>query len=76
MKQKHHVLSRFLDVLKHLLAVYSIPQTSLHIFADKEGRFISFNRGGDLFLNLRYFEEWRTSCVSVLLWHSILIGTC
>jgi hypothetical protein len=67
MKQKRDVLARFLDVLKHLLEVYSIPQTSLHIFADKEGRFISFNRGGNLFLNLRYFEAWRTSCLSALL---------
>jgi hypothetical protein len=67
MKQKRDVLGRFLDVLKPLVAVYTIPQTSLHIFADKEGRFISFNRGGNLFLNLRYFEEWRTSCVSALL---------
>ena len=67
MKQKHDVLGRFLDVLKPLMAVYTIPQTSLHIFADKERRFISFNRGGNLFLNLRYFEEWRTSCVSALL---------
>lgn len=64
MRQKHNVLGRFLDVLKPLMAVYSIPQTSLHIFADKEGRFISFNRGGNLFLNLRYFEAWRMSCLS------------
>lgn len=67
MKQKHDVLARFLDVLKPLLAVYTIPQTSLHIFADTEGRFISFNRGGNLFINLRYFEAWRTSSVSALL---------
>ena len=67
MKQNHDVLARFLDVLKPLVAVYTIPQTSLHIFADKEGRFISFNRGGNLFLNLRYFEAWRTFCVSALL---------
>jgi hypothetical protein len=67
MKQKHDVLARFLDVLKPLMATYTIPQTSLHIFADKEGRFISFNRGGNLFLNLRYFEAWRTSCLSAVL---------
>ena len=65
-KQKHDVLARFLDVLKHLLAVYEIPHSSLHIFFDKEWRFISFNRHGRLFLNLRYFEEYRTSCVSAL----------
>ena len=67
MKQKKDVLGRFLDVLQPLMAVYTIPQTSLNIFADKEGLFISFNRGGSLFLNLRYFESWRTSCVSALL---------
>ena len=67
MKRKHKVLSRFLNVLKLLLEVYSISQTSLHIFADKEGRFISFNRDGNIFLNLRFFEEWRTYCVSVRL---------
>jgi hypothetical protein len=41
----------------------------LHIFADsdKEKQLISFNRGGSLFLNLRYyFEAWRTSCVFAL----------
>ena len=63
MRQKHDVLARFLDILEPLMEVYSIPQTSLHIFADKEGRFISFNRDGNLFLNLRYFEAWRTSCL-------------
>jgi hypothetical protein len=67
MKQKHKVLGRFLDVIKLLLGVYSIPQTSVHIFADKEIRFVSFNRGGNIFLNLRLFEEWRTSCLSALL---------
>ena len=67
MKQKHDVLTRFLGVLKLLVEVYTIPQTSLNIFADKDGRFISFNRCGNLFLNLRYFEAWRTSCVSALL---------
>ena len=67
MKQKHDVLARFLEVLKILLEVYTIPQTSLHIYADKGGRFISFNKRGILFLNIRYFEEWRTSCVSALL---------
>jgi hypothetical protein len=66
-RQKHKVLGRFLDVLKLLLGVYSIPQTSVHIFADKEMRFVSFNRGRNIFLNLRLFEEGRTSCVSALL---------
>jgi hypothetical protein len=67
MVQKIDVIARFLGVLQPLMEVYTIPQTSLHIFADKEARFISFNRGGNIFLNLRYFETWRTSCVSALL---------
>jgi len=66
-RQKRDVLARFLDILNPLMAAYTIPQTSLHIFSDQEGRFISFNRGGTLFLNLRYFEAWRTSCLSALL---------
>jgi hypothetical protein len=71
MKEKHDVLARFVNLLEPLIAVYTIPRTSLQIFTDKEGRFISFNRGGNIFLNLRYFEEWRTSCISALLLHPI-----
>jgi hypothetical protein len=67
MKQKHDVLARFLEVLQILVEVYEIPHSSLHIFADKGGRFILFNRRGILFLNLLYFEAWRTSCVPALL---------
>ena len=63
MRHKHDVLARFLGILKPLVSarVYEIPQTSLHIFADEDGQFISFNRRGTLFLNLRYFEEYRRS---------------
>jgi hypothetical protein len=66
MKQKHDVLARFCGILKLLVSIYEIPQTSLHIFADEDGPFISFNRRGTLFINLRYFEEYRTSYVSAL----------
>ena len=65
MKRKHDVLARFLGVPKPLLEVYTIPQTSLHIYTDNDGQFISFNKRGILFFNLRYFEAWRTSrCAS------------
>ena len=60
-QRKHDVLARFLHVLLPLVSVYKIPQTSLHVFADKEGQLVAFNRGGSLFVNLRYFEAWRTS---------------
>ena len=60
-QRKHDVLARFIHVLKLLIELYNIPQTSLQIFADKEGQLISLNRGGCLAMNLRYFEAWRTS---------------
>jgi len=57
-ERKHDVLARFLYVLKPLVELYKIPQTSLQIFADKEGQLISLKRGGCLVMNLRYFEAW------------------
>ena len=60
-QRKHDVIARFLYVLKPLVELYKIPQTSLQIFADKEGQLISLNRGGRLVMNLRYFEALRTS---------------
>jgi hypothetical protein len=63
------VLARFLHVLNPLVEVYNIPRTSLHVFADQEGQLVAFNRNGSLFMNLRYFEAWRTSRLSALLRH-------
>jgi hypothetical protein len=60
-QRKQGVLARFLYVLKPLVELYKIPQTSLQVFADKEGQLICLNRGGCLVMNLRYFEAWRTS---------------
>lgn len=60
-QRKHDVIARFLHVLNPLVAIYKIPQSSLHVFADNEGQLIAFNRNGSLFMNLRYYEAWRTS---------------
>ncbi|KAH9014859.1 hypothetical protein EDB84DRAFT_1590279 [Lactarius hengduanensis] len=57
--RKHDVLTRFLLVLDPLVEIYKIPKSSLHIFAENEG-LVAFNRNGSLFMNLRYFEAWRT----------------
>ena len=73
-QRKRDVLARFLHVLNPLVEVYKVPKTSLHVFADQEGQLVAFNRNGSLFMNLRYFEAWRTSCLSPLLLHSILVG--
>jgi len=59
-ERKHDVLARFLHILNPLVEVYKIPQTCLHVFADSEGQLVAFNRSGSLFMNLRYFEAWRT----------------
>ena len=60
-RRKHDVIARFLHVLNPLVEIYKIPQSSLHVFADNEGQLIAFNRNGSLFMNLRYYEAWRTS---------------
>jgi len=65
-QRKRDVLARFLHVLLPLVSIFKIPQTSLHVFADKEGQLVAFNRGGSLFMNLRYFEAWRTFRVLLL----------
>ncbi|KAH9171880.1 hypothetical protein EDB89DRAFT_2070434 [Lactarius sanguifluus] len=57
-QRKHDVLARFLHVLNPLVAIYKIPQSSLHVFADNEGQLVDFNRNGSLFMNLRYYEAW------------------
>jgi len=59
-QRKHDVLARFLHILNPLVGVYRIPKTCLHVFADGEGQLVAFNRSGSLFMNLRYYEAWRT----------------
>ncbi len=73
-QHKRDVIARFLHVLLPLVSIYKIPQTSLHIFADKEGQLVAFNRGGSLFVNLRYYEAWRMFRIS-LLRRLILVGS-
>lgn len=59
MQQKGESLARFIYTVRPLREVYTLPPTSLHIFYDKAGELIAFNRNASLFLNLRYFEQWR-----------------
>ncbi|KAH7101322.1 hypothetical protein BKA62DRAFT_743455 [Auriculariales sp. MPI-PUGE-AT-0066] len=51
-------IERFLFVVNPLRDLYKLPPSSLHIFLDASGPTIAFNRGGSLFLNLRYYEAW------------------
>lgn len=67
---KHDAVARFIHVIQPLRTLYKLPPTSVHIFFDLHGETIAFNRNASIFLNLRYYEAWRT-----LLSHSYL-GIC
>lgn len=43
----------------HLSNAYDIPKGSMHFFYDLTGGTIAFNKGGSIFLNLRYYIAWR-----------------
>ncbi|KAH9901111.1 hypothetical protein C8Q73DRAFT_742765 [Cubamyces lactineus] len=58
MQAKKESLARFIHVIRKLQDVYTLPPTSLHIFYDRVGELIAFNRNASLFMNLRYFEQW------------------
>lgn len=58
---KAPVIKRFLSVVEPLREIYKLPPATLHIFLDGEGPTVAFNRGGSLFLNLRFYEAWHDS---------------
>ena len=61
---KRAALSRFSkQIIVPLIDIYQLLTTSVHIFYDLSGDLIAFNRGGSLFLNLRYYESWHDSDV-------------
>lgn len=59
MTSMHDVLTRFVNVLTPLAELYDISPALLHIFYDVVGGPIAFNWSGKIYLNLRYFKEWR-----------------
>lgn len=59
MAAKRQSLARFIHVMTPLANIYQLSITNLHIFYDQKGGVIAFNRNGSIFLNLRYYEEWR-----------------
>ncbi|KAI0781217.1 hypothetical protein BD413DRAFT_667167 [Trametes elegans] len=58
MQTKSESLARFIYTIRPLQEVYALPPSSLHIFFNRAGKLIAFNRDASLFLNLWYFEEW------------------
>jgi len=67
MLTRFSVIERFLRLVNPLKDIYKLPPASLHIFLDGEGPTIAFNRGGSLFLNLRYYEAWRMLSTAYLI---------
>lgn len=57
---KHEPLGRFVGIVKPIAGgIFKLRMTSLHVFYDIPGGPIAFNQGGNIYLNLRFFEEWR-----------------
>ena len=62
--QKFDSMTRFGNlIITPLRSLYKLPPSSVHIFYDTKGQLIAFNRGGGLFLNLRYYEGWHDELV-------------
>lgn len=62
MQTKKASIARFIHVMRSLAMIFRLPLSNLHIFYDLSGDLIAFNRNGSIFLNLRYFEQWREYC--------------
>ena len=56
---KHDSLDRFASIIIPIAGIFELHTKSLHIFYDVPGGPIAFNRRGAVYLNLRFFEEWR-----------------
>lgn len=50
-------VNMFASLLVEIGSVYKVPASVLHIFYDKAGPTIAFNKGGALFFNLRFFLQ-------------------
>ncbi|KAF8431278.1 hypothetical protein L210DRAFT_3651176 [Boletus edulis BED1] len=72
MARMHGPLGRFVDIIISLSQIYHFSTEKLRIFYDVSGGCIAFNRGGIIYLNLRYFDAWR----EWILYSIFLLGRC
>ena len=56
---KHEPLDHFASIIIPIAGIFELQTKSLHIFYDVPGGPIAFNREGAIYLNLRFFDEWR-----------------
>ncbi|KAG8927831.1 hypothetical protein FRC02_007724 [Tulasnella sp. 418] len=77
---KRDVIERFVSaILNPLGTVFNLPVTSLNMVYDLRRALVSFNKGGDIFLNIKPYEDWhdaeviegRTEKTLISWYHSI-----
>ncbi|KAI8915690.1 hypothetical protein EDD86DRAFT_185483 [Gorgonomyces haynaldii] len=55
--RNRNILNRFAQVLDFLSRVYNLPKRAVHMYFDKSGGTIAFNRARALFFNVRFYQE-------------------
>ena len=60
LETKKGAIDRFIGVLMPILDLYQLPLAKVHIYYDPAASTVTFNRDGSIFVNLRYYEGWRT----------------
>ncbi|KAN0064579.1 hypothetical protein ACQY0O_002207 [Thecaphora frezii] len=64
LQTNHEALERLITrVYKPIGAIFGLDPRSLNVFCDVEGPSIAFNRGGTIYLNLRYYLAWHDADV-------------
>ena len=60
LEAKKGVIARFIGVMMPIMNAYQLPLAKVHIYYDPAASTVTFNRDGSIFVNLRYYEGWRT----------------
>ena len=59
LKDKAEPIDRFASIIIPMASVFRLRMSSLRVFCSVPLGPIASNRGGTIYLNLRFFEEWR-----------------
>ncbi|WFD00824.1 hypothetical protein MYAM1_003577 [Malassezia yamatoensis] len=59
LQNNQQALQRLVELIYRPIGqIFQLDPRSLHVFCDTKGPSIAFNRGGSIFLNLRYYLAW------------------